>query len=97
MLLRSNVALAAGAALGAAAGLSEQQQRVLSCALSGFEVKETAAQLGVTAETVRTQWTRIMRKTDLVCPAAVLAAARTAAGEWLDPSVAPPSPASWAG
>jgi DNA-binding NarL/FixJ family response regulator len=83
MLLRAQETLTAVGIYGASAGLSEGQKRVLLCALEGVPIKATASHLGVSPETVRTQWGRILLKTGHTCPAAVLVAARRASEQWL--------------
>lgn len=83
MLLWTNEALVAAATFGAEMGLSERQLRVLWCALENIPTKETASYLGISPETVRTQWGRILDKTDCACPAAVLTAARERCARWL--------------
>lgn len=45
-------------------------------AVQGAGVKETAHRLGVSPETIRTQWKRILNKTGHSCTSAVVAAAR---------------------
>lgn len=57
--------------------LSARQTEVVLGALNGLSTKALAAQLGVSPETIRTHWTRILDKTGTSCAAAVLALLRS--------------------
>lgn len=57
--------------------LSPRQTEVVLGALNGLTIKDVAAQLRVSPETVRTHWTRILEKSGKPCVAAVLVSLRT--------------------
>lgn len=64
--------------------LSARQTEVVLGALNGLTIKDVAAQLGVSPETVRTHWTRILEKAGQHCVAAVLALLRTGEARQVD-------------
>jgi DNA-binding NarL/FixJ family response regulator len=76
-LWRSDRDVAAVTSFSISWGLSDQQQHVLLGAVQGAGVKETAHRLGVSPETIRTQWKRILQKTGYTCASAVVSAARS--------------------